>query len=273
MIRLRLCLLLTFLPALSLFATESEPTTNEKAHKGENQSPNGAGVYRNVPGVTPITPIGIPKPTQEEERLKELNVSLFNRHEDGDLLRLSLSGDLGAMKIDQSKGEQFANDDAKQKIVQFLRANAAVVGEVAEYEYIVDYALPRFIQYHQVVDGLEMPRSLITLGPKSEVLVFNLTVTKPGNPLLDKSKWMPESELQTRAVSIIESELGGLDTREPLSKPTYRLIEHRADENNFEDDSPPDVIPIYEIYYRDHVIQINALSGERIGVAPRTFSS
>lgn len=269
--RIILYVLSVLLSVTPLFAADPPVTIHidgQEVHKGERELPVSAkGVSAMVPGPIIAEPIHEPEMNDEQKRIKEVQPSTFTKQTDGYLLRVDIGAkNFGKVEIKSlAEGEEVAKSEAKAKISQFLNENAAIVGRAGEYEYIVNYVTRHSIKFHQIVDGMEMPDSLITIGNAHEVASLQLVVTEPGNPILDRSTWLTEEELELQAITLIDSELGGFDKRKSLERSVYRLIEHTVEEESKGNELVVELIPLYETFYAGYRIQLNALTGELFG--------
>lgn len=271
---------LSFLLSVTpLFAADAPVTIHidgQEVHKGERELPTSAeGVSAMVPGPIGAKPIDAPEMSAEEMRITEVQPSTFSKQSDVYLLRVDLGAkNFGKVEIKSlAQGEEVAKSEAKAKINQFLNENAAIVGRAGEYEYIVNYVTRESIKFHQIVDGMEMPDSLITIGNAHEVLSLQLVVTEPGNPILDRSTWLTEEELELQAITLIDSELGGFDKRRSLERSVYRLIEHTIEEESKGNELVVELIPLYETFYAGYRIQLNALNGELFGFGSEALNA
>lgn len=257
MIRNKLCLMLILLFSPILLAADADSTAtikrNESVSKAKGTTPTFGGV---APGPNIGQPSIVEQPDSEasshtEKRLEAVKVRLYEKSDKAYELRVDIAAEkLGALDLKVLEKKDAA---AKQALAEFFEKNSALVGNAKDYEYVIDNVTPQGLAFHQVVDGMEIPRSTLEIY-QGEVVIMHLTLLDPENPLLDKSTWMSEKELESRTIAIIDSELGGYDSENVIGTPQYRIVQSGRD---------ADLQVIYETNYNMTEIWIDARTGER----------
>lgn len=261
MVRVNFHVLFCLLFTSSLFATNPPDTIvlgGKEVQEGERGLPsegNGVGIF--LPGPIGGDQYHAPlRLSTEEKRLNDVGVQVYSRSDDPYVLRLDIAAkNLGSIDV---KVLSRRDSDATEALVQFLEKNEAITGNAKNFTYVIDkvtsYGL---INFHQVVAGMDIPGSQLRIVQRDEVGYMYLTIFDPSNPMLDRSTWISQKELETRTIAIVESELGRYDQTKIIGKPEYRIT--YGDEN-------ADFFLVYETNYNYTLIQIDALSGELLSV-------
>lgn len=254
--KLYLYILLVLFPVSSIFAADPPVTIvidGEIVEKDSHEpSKGGKGFALLAPGPVSYSADPAARLSPEEKRLDEVGVQTYTRSDGAYLHRIDLSADnLGSIDVDVLARKDVS---ATTALAKFLDKNSDIVGNAKSYEFVIDRVTPQgLINFHQVVHGLDMPTSQLQINARGEVTYMHFNVSDPANPMLDRSTWMSQKELEARTIAVIESKLGGYDKKNILVNPIYRII--HSGENS-------EVFLVYETNYNYSLIQIDAISGE-----------
>ena len=116
----------------------------------------------------------------------------------------------------------------------------------------------RYIRFHQVLNNIALPDSMVRLNRDGEVEAIELVTTAPNDPTFDRSSLIEEKRLYSNMISALEAEHGPFHEELVQEQPAYR--------GDYQDVDEKTIQVIYGAVYDFKRIRINAHTGEVIGI-------